>query len=165
MAPLGLAGALLLIGAPTNVAVHGAAAADSCPVSKTSLHPVPGRPSFNVGNARIAVALPEGARLVAVPDGRAGWASIQSNGWIRAKLGWFTSRGAPTIAGHRTDGVGRPVRASVGELSGTSAGTFYPSVLYFPSFGCWRITARAGNAHLTATVDVVRSAPSSRRLG
>jgi hypothetical protein len=153
-----LGGALLVAGSADHIVQHDAAAAQLCRVSKTSSHPVPGRPSFNVGNARIAVDLPDGATFVAVPDGspHGGWAFIQKNGWIRTKLGWFSAHGAPRVTGRRADGTGRPLRADVGPLSSTSGGPFYPSLLYFPSFGCWRITATAGLAHLSAIVSVTR---------
>jgi hypothetical protein len=153
-----LAGALCVSEATAQVSGSHASAADRCRVSSTSSHPVPGRPSFNFGNARIAVDLPKAARFVAIPDGspRGGSAFIQKDGWIRTKLGWFASRGTPRITGHRVDGTGARLRADVGPLSFTSNGTFYPSLIYFPSFGCWRITATAGGAHLTAIVKVTR---------
>ncbi len=128
----------------------------SCRVSKTSSHPVPGRRSFDFGNAHIAVGLPKGARFVAVPDGRAGIAFIQKNSWIRTKVGWFTAHGTPSVTGRRVDRRSGRLRADVGPLSYSSTGTFYPSLLYFPSFGCWRITASAGGAHLSAIVNVTR---------
>lgn len=139
-------------------AAHAGPAAGLCRVSSTSSHPVPGRASFNFGNARIAVGLPKGATFPAVPDGKPGWASIQKDGWIRTKVGWFTARGIPTLTGRRVDGTGRRLRADVGPLSfAPGDGPFYPSLLYFPSFGCWRITATAGGARLMATVKVIRS--------
>lgn len=141
-----------------QVAAREAPAASLCRVSKASSHPVPGRSSFNFGNARIAVDLPEGARFRAVPDGRPGGAFIQKDGWIRAKLGWFAARGNPVVTGRRVDGTGRRLRADVGPLSyALGSGPFYPSLLYFPTFGCWKITATAGGARLTAIVRVVRS--------
>jgi hypothetical protein len=154
-----LAGAFCVSEATAQFSGSHVFAADRCRVSSTSSHPVPGRPSFNFGNARIAVDLPKGARFVAILDGspRGGSAFIQKDGWIRTKLGWFASpRGAPRITGRRVDGMGRRLRADVGPLSFTSNGTFYPSLIYFPSFGCWRITATAGGAHLTAIVKVTR---------
>jgi hypothetical protein len=137
--------------------VRGVSAVAGCAVSKTSSQPVPGRPSFNVGNARIAVAFPEGARFVAVPDDSPGWAFIQRDGWIRVKLGWVTARGMPRVSGQRVDGTAARLRAQVGALTSTFDGPFYPSVLYFPSAGCWRITATAGGASLNAIVNIVRS--------
>jgi hypothetical protein len=152
-----LAGALLLSGVADGAAVRDTHAGYVCRVSKTSSHPVPGRSSFNFGSARIAVGLPTGATFVAVPDGEAGWAFIQSNGWIRTKLGWFTASGTPNVTGRRIDRTDGRLRADVGPLSSGGGGTFYPSLLYFPSLGCWRITATAGGARLTAVVNVVRS--------
>ena len=157
MATLPLAGALLLSGPAGKLSVRASPAAAPCLVSNTSSHPVPGRPSFNLGNARIAVELPNGATFDAVPDGRRGWAFIQRNGWIRTKLGRFTARGMPRVSGRRVDQAGHALRADIGPLSSALGGTFYPSLLYFPSFGCWRITATAGGASLTAIVNVVRA--------
>ena len=149
-----LAVTLVGSGGAARPAVHNAAG--PCRVSSTSSHPVPGRPSFNFGNARLAVDLHAGGRVVAVPDGKPGSAWIQKDGWIRTKIGWFAARGTPRVTGRRADGTGRRLRADVGPLSYAS-GPFYPSLLYFPSFGCWRITATAGGAHLDATVNVIRS--------
>jgi hypothetical protein len=134
-----------------------ASTAQTCRVSKTSSHVVPGRSSFNFGNARIATHLPEGATFVAVPEGRpgGGMAFIQKDGWIRTKLGWFTPRVTPRVTGRRTDGTGRALRVDMGVRSYAS-GPFYPSLLYFPSLGCWRITATAGGSHLVAIVNVRR---------
>lgn len=151
-------GAGLLVSWPAGsgaVATAAAATAAACPVSKLA-RPVAARSSFNVGYARIAVALPPRATFVAVPEGRAGGASIQADGWIRTKLGWFAARGRPRVSGRRIGGAQR-LRADVGPLSWTSSGAFYPSLLYFPAFGCWRITATAGGARLDAVVRVVRT--------
>ena len=133
-----------------------AAVAAACHVSATSGRPVAGRPSFNYGNAKIAVALPPQATFVAVPEGEAGWASVQSNGWIRTKVGWWRARGTVRVSGRRLDAAAPPLRADVGPLSSASGGTFVPSLLYFPSAGCWRLTATAGGARLVAVVRVVK---------
>jgi hypothetical protein len=83
---------------------------------------------------------------------------VQSNGWIRAKVGWWTAKGAPRIVGRRLDGGARPLRADVAQLSWTTAGRrFYPSILYFPSTGCWRLTAAAGGTSIDLVVRVVRT--------
>jgi|tagenome__1003787_1003787.scaffolds.fasta_scaffold20797330_1 hypothetical protein len=162
MTKLAFSIALVAVFCAAEATEHGsgssAGAAERCRVSRTTLHPVPGRPSFNFGNARIAVDLPKGARFVAIRDGspRGGSAFIQKDGWIRTKLGWFAARGAPRITGRRADGAGPRLRADVGPLSYTSNGSFYPSLIYFSSFGCWRITAAAGGARLSAIVVVTR---------
>jgi hypothetical protein len=152
-----LGGALVGSAGAQATDVRGGHAAATCHVSDTS-HPVPGRPSFNFGSARLAVALPRGARFVAVREGKPGGAFIQSDGWIRTKVGWFSARTAPTVTGRRIDGTGRRLRADVGPLSyAPGSGSFYPSLLYFPSFGCWRLAATAGRDRLDATVIVIRS--------
>lgn len=156
LAGLLLTETLFVSAAPANVARLDTPFAGLCRVSTTTSHPVPGLPSFNVGNARIAVAFPKGATFRAVPAGRAGMAFLQRDGWIRTKVGWFTARGKPRVTGRRVDGGGGRLRADVGPLSYSSTASFYPSLLYFPSFGCWRITAAAGGAHLTAIVEVIR---------
>jgi hypothetical protein len=145
----------LLVSFATASASSRASVAQRCPVSKTSSHPVPGRSSFNFGNARIAVDLPKAATFIAVPDDspRGGRAFIQKNGWIRTKVGWFTIRRTPHVTGRRTDATGRLLRVDMGSRSYAN-GPFYPSLLYFPSLGCWRITATAGGAHLIAIVNV-----------
>lgn len=118
---------------------------------------MPGRSGFNAGNSRVAVGLPPHATFVAIPDGspRGGFAFIQKNGWIRTKVGWYTRSGGPRVTGRLVDGTGRRLRADVGPRSYAN-GPFYPSLLYFPSFGCWRITATAGGAHMSAVVYVTR---------
>ena len=104
--------------------------------------------------------MPKGARIPAVAEGKPGVASIQKDGWIRTKVGWFSARGTPAVTGRRADGTGRRLRADVGPLSyALGSGPFYPSLLYFPSFGCWRITATASGVRIDATVNVIRSRP------
>jgi hypothetical protein len=132
------------------------AGAFQCRVSSLSERPVPGRTSFNYGNARIAVALPPRATFVAVSETEPGGAWVQKDGWIRTKLGWWAARGKPHVVGRRLDRSARPLRADVGPLSSTSSGTFYPSLLYFSSPGCWKLTATAGTSRLDAVVRVVK---------
>jgi len=152
-----LAVVLLGSGGVQLTSVRDGHAAGACRVSSTSSHPVPGRPQFNFGNARIAVDLPKDATFLAVPDGKPGGAFIQKDGWIRTKLGWFSAHVVPAISGRRVDGTGRRLRADVGAISyAPGSGPFYPSLLYFPSFGCWRITATAGRVRIDATVNVIR---------
>src|SRR3954454_15543447 len=118
--------ALVAVFCAAEATEHGsgssAGAPERCRVSRTTLHPVPGRPSFNFGNARIAVDLPKGARFVAIRDGspRGGSAFIQKDGWIRSKRGWFAARGSPRITGRIVAGTGRRLRGEAGPLSTTS---------------------------------------------
>jgi hypothetical protein len=119
--------------------------------------PTPGqpRPHFNFGTNRIAVALPPRATFVAVPEGKAGGAWVMADGWIRTKVGWWAAVGGLRVTGRRLDRPDRPLRADVGPLShAVPGGPFYPSLLYFPGPGCWRLTAHAGQARLDAVVRV-----------
>ena len=130
------------------------AAAARCPVSATA--PIPGRTAFNVGTARLAVALPKDASFVAVRDGRPGWAWVQQDGWIRTKLGWLSPGRAPRVEGRRIDGRSRPLRVEMGVRSFSETGRFYPSLLYFPSAGCWKLTAFNGSVRIDFVVRVVK---------
>jgi len=127
----------------------------SCAASSVTGRPIPRRPSFNFGSSRLAVSLPTRATFVAVPEGQPGAAFIQADGWIRAKVGWWSPLGKPRVAGRRIDRPARPLRTDVGPLSWATSGRFYPSDLYFSSLGCWRISATAGGARLIAVVRVV----------
>jgi len=132
------------------------AASFPCHVSSTTARPVAGRPSFNYGNARIAVDLPPKATFVAVPDDEPGRAFVQGDGWIRTKIGWWRASGPLRVSGKRLDAAAPPMRADVGPVSSAPGGPFVPSLLYFPTVGCWRLTATAGGAHLAAIVRVVK---------
>ncbi|MBD0349455.1 MAG: hypothetical protein ICV59_09915 [Thermoleophilia bacterium] len=148
--------AVTLVAAGSGSPAAATEGASGCAVSRPGGEPVPGRSSFNFGNRRIAVALPPRATFVAVRDGRPGGAWVQRDGTIRTKVGWWRARGELRIAGRRLDRRSAPLRADVGPLSWTSQGVFVPSELFFPSVGCWRITATAGGARLDAVVRVVR---------
>lgn len=140
--------------ASLGTATSGALAAARCTVSATE--PVPGRTSFNVGTRRLAVSLPENATFAVVRDGRPGWAFLQPDGRIRIKLGWLSPSASPRVTGRRIDRPGRPLDARIGVRSFTSeGGSFYPSSLYFPSSGCWRITARNSAARIEFVVRLV----------
>jgi hypothetical protein len=127
-------------------------------VSSPTAKPLPGRPAFNFGNARIAVDLPDRARFAAIPDGSPGGANafVQRDGWIRTKVGWWRARGTLRVSGRRLDASARRLRADVGPVSSASSGQFIPSLLYFPTVGCWKITATAGGARLDAVVRVLK---------
>jgi hypothetical protein len=141
------------VATPGGVRASEATTTVRCQVSRPTSRP---RPGFNFGTSRIAVALPPRATFVAVTEGKSGGAFLQANGWIRTKVGWWAAAGGPRVTGRRLDGPARPLRADMGPLSWTSSGReFYPSNLYFPSGGCWRLRAVAGSATLVAIVRVV----------
>lgn len=66
------------------------------------------------------------------------------------KVGWFRPEGADiNIEGRRIDGEAPPLIADVPCCYPTR---FQSSGLYFPTDGCWEITAAAADAALTFTV-------------
>ena len=148
--------------AAANGARHsvGLAAATACKLTVPSARNRPPKPvprSFDYGNASIAVALatPNG-RLVAgrLPSG--GYrATINANGSIDAKYGWWRAGdGDITITGRRLDAHAPPLKAFV---PNGYAGGFQATGLTFATTGCWRVTGRFERAHLTFTVLVTKS--------
>jgi hypothetical protein len=113
--------------------------------------------SFDYGNGAIAVALnPPNGRLVAgrLPGG--GYrATINDDGSIDAKVGWWRAgAGRIRIAGSRLDVPAPPLQAHV---PGGYGSGFQATGLTFPTTGCWRVTGRYGSAHLTYVVLVTKS--------
>jgi hypothetical protein len=119
--------------------------------------PKPIPPSFNYGNAMIAVALnPVDGRLVAgrLPSGGER-ATINRDGSIYAKYGWWRAGSTkPVITGRLVDDPKRRLRADV---PGGYGNGFQATGLTFPTIGCWRVTGRFGRARLAFTVLVSKS--------
>ena len=147
--------------AESNVVFAATRVSSGCGVTRATTRtrpPKPVPPSFDYGNARIAVALnPPNGRLVAgrLPGG--GYrAEIKSDGSIEAKYGWWRAGARPklTISGRRTDAAAPPLRASI--PGGYDRG-FQATGLTFPTTGCWRVTGRFGTARLAFTVLVTKS--------
>jgi hypothetical protein len=117
-------------------------------------YPDPAQPSFNYGNATIRVALsPPNGRIVAgrLPGGGQR-ATINDDGSVDAKFGWWRKGGGKIrISGRRVDGPSPPLSAHVPD--GYHAG-FQATGLTFPRTGCWRITGRYAGASTTFTVRV-----------
>jgi hypothetical protein len=68
--------------------------------------------------------------------------------WI--KVGWFRPAGAELIiTGQRLDGKAPPLEA---EASCCYPTRFQASGLYFPTEGCWRVTAQAADSELSFVV-------------
>lgn len=142
--------------APTTVtAVVQSDNNKSCPVSETVwVKPpqdaaIPDEPAF--GN----YYQNEDATIMAA----AWWKGIETE-YLRAggngiKTGWFRPEGAPLeITGERLDGSSpEPFHADIPCCYPTR---FQASGLYFPTEGCWRITAKAAASELSF---VVRVAP------
>jgi hypothetical protein len=84
----------------------------------------------------------------------ASWATLKedalniSNEWI--KVGWFRPAGAElVITGQRLDGNGPSLEAEVPCCYPTR---FQDSGLYFPTEGCWKVTAKAADKELSFVV-------------
>jgi hypothetical protein len=70
--------------------------------------------------------------------------------WI--KVGWFRPEGAELIlSGERLDGQAPPMESEVPCCYPTR---FQTSGLYFPTEGCWKVTARAGESELSFVVRI-----------
>ena len=143
------------------------AAIAPCPVTVPTRAATPdagfGPNGFNYGNPRLRVQLWPGGILRAgiLPDGGS-FATIHSDGSIRAKVGWWVRDPAKlVIVGERLDRTAPPIRAHIPPGYGpqydigASLG-FQPTGLVFPTVGCWRITGKAGTARLTFVVKVTK---------
>ena len=81
-------------------------------------------------------------------------ATINRDGSVRAKVGWWVRDVAKlSITGRRLDRPAPPLQVSI--PSGYGLG-FQPTVLTFPTVGCWRVVGRAGTARLTFVVKVTK---------
>ena len=89
-------------------------------------------------------------------------ATINRDGSISAKLGWWVRDVSKlVISGRRLDRRAAPLRATVPSGYGPayslgSSLDFQPSVLTFPTGGCWRVVGRAGSARMIFIVRVIR---------
>jgi hypothetical protein len=154
------AAAAVLVGAAS--AASGAQRdTHACPVTVVSSRTRPPAPvprSFDYGNASIAVGLnPPDGRLVAgrLPGGGRR-ATINPNGSIYAKYGWWRAGDDARlkISGRRLDAVAPPLVADVPNGYGTG---FQATGLTFPTTGCWRVTGAFKSARLSFTVRVTKS--------
>jgi hypothetical protein len=114
-----------------------------------------GAAAFNFGTADLRVHLnwPRGRLRAGVLPGGGTIATINADGSITAKVGWW--RGIPgklVISGRRLDGEAPPLRADVPEGYGSQG--FQPTGLTFPTTGCWEVTGKVGDAELTFVVTV-----------
>jgi hypothetical protein len=154
-------------GALAQTAVPSANA--PCPVTAPTrtvpLDPAFGPDGFNYGSTRLRVQLnwPNGVlRAGVLPDGGS-MATINPDGSVRAKVGWWVRDvGKLVIVGRRLDRPAPPLRAQVpsgyGPASdiGASLG-FQPTGLTFPTVGCWRVVGKAGTARLTFVAEVTNA--------
>lgn len=158
LALLTLIGVSCAVAASANGAPTGTSGTCRVTVAKPATRPPASVPrSFDYGNASIAVALnPPNGRLVAgrLPGGGSR-ATIDRDGTIRAKVGWWRAGTTkPVITGRRLDAPAPRLRADVPNGYGYG---FQATGLTFPTLGCWRVSGSFGNAHLSFTVLVTRS--------
>ncbi len=87
---------------------------------------------------------------------RAGPESVESDGSISTKFGWWRiTKGKLGITGRRVDATAPPIRASIPDGYGSSG--FQASGITFPMEGCWEITGAVGGATLTFVTLVLRT--------
>ncbi len=67
---------------------------------------------------------------------------------------WRLVKGKLTIEGHRLDGPSSPLRADTSQFYGERG--FQATSLIFPAPGCWEVTGRVGDGHLTFVTQVVK---------
>jgi hypothetical protein len=132
-----------------------AADPDQCPVTIANGNGPPGeRPSADFhGNGRLWTTLP--------PDGIDRGGNPEADGSTSQKYPWWTvgTEGGLSIEGRRLDAAApTPLRARVnsGEpetpFAEVPGGRFWSSASYFPTAGCWQVTARVGATSLTFVV-------------
>jgi hypothetical protein len=142
---VGLVAAGLSYAGTTGARTHNRAdGSRSCPVTLPN-HPVPNSAvsrRFGYRRGQIAVELwPFGVTLVQRSD-------VEPDGSLGVKVGWYRyGRGRVRIAATRIDKPGRVTRTSV--PSGYGSTGFQSSAIYFPSPGCWKVTATVGRSQLT----------------
>ena len=111
--------------------------------------------AFNYGGRELRVALywPNGTLRAGTLPGGGSMATINPDGSIRLKLGWWRGvRGKLSITGRRVDGRASPLRAHIPDGYGPLG--FRPTSLTFPTLGCWRVVGRQGPATLSFVVRV-----------
>jgi hypothetical protein len=141
--------------------VADAASASPCPVTLPN-HTVPAgagfsREGFNYGNAYLRAYLTwaRGTLRAGILPGGGAIATIEPDGSIRAKQGWWRGRkGRLVITGRRLDAAAPPLRADIPSGYGDSG--FIATAINFPTAGCWRVNGKQGTARLTYVVKVIK---------
>ncbi|HEY7196018.1 MAG TPA: hypothetical protein VH306_02400 [Gaiellaceae bacterium] len=85
---------------------------------------------------------------------------VAKDGTIGMKWPWWRgARGRLHVSGKRLDGPAAPLRADIPDGYGPTG--FQASGLYFAKEGCWRVTARVGDATLTFVTVVLKASTYS----
>jgi hypothetical protein len=115
----------------------------------------PGIESSHYGNRALATSVPSDGTVTARPH-QPGHPTVHRDGSIRTKFPWWIARRSEhprlRITGRRLDAPGDPLRARV-YRSGSR--WFHPSLVIFPSTGCWRVTGHTPGGYLSFVVRVV----------
>ncbi|MEA2785736.1 MAG: hypothetical protein QOF71_1840 [Candidatus Eremiobacteraeota bacterium] len=91
---------------------------------------------------------------VLTSDGRylAPRSQVERDGAIGTKLPWWMARpGDMTLSARRLDAAAPPAKTSVGN---STEPRFHSSGIWFPTTGCWEVTARTRGSALTVVIDV-----------
>jgi hypothetical protein len=111
-----------------------------------------GSHGVNYGNRTLAVRLWPHGKLVAgrLPGGGA-LGTINADGSIRAKIGWWRGIEGPLrITGKRLDAHAPSLTADIPD--GYEPTGFQPTALTFPTTGCWAVRGHLGSARLRFVV-------------
>ena len=132
----------------------------SCPATIGRKSPIPSAEFFGSGSAHwngnlyVGGLWPDGT-IVFRPNG-AGF--VYPDGSVGMKIAWYRGnglRGRLTIQGKRLDAQAPPLRADFSDDGDTR---FLPSMVIFPTEGCWQVTGTVGNASVTFVTRVVKLA-------
>ncbi len=112
----------------------------------------------NLGNedSSLSTILGPGGKVIFEPGGPG---FVLPDGSLEMKWPWFRAiQGDVVIGGRRLDAPAPPMPEQVlrGEEDGYEETGFEPSALVFPGEGCWKVTARVGEARLTFVTLVVK---------
>jgi hypothetical protein len=138
---------------------------ESCPVTAPNGATAPGQSpsSFDYGDDEEGIwthVWPNG-EVVFTPDGPG---ELRQDGWLAMKWLWFRDPPAPLqLSGRRLDAPAPPLRADI--LRDQGDGNAQPSIILFPTPGCWEVVAQAGTSVLVLVTRVVSFYPAQPGAG
>jgi hypothetical protein len=120
--------------------------------------------NFNFGNASLRVRLwPDGTLVAGRLPGGGFFATINPDGSISAKLGWWRGKaGKLVISGRRLDARAPQLRFRASNGYGEKG--VQPSILRFPTFGCWEVTGKLVRTETGSVVARLRFVVRVRRV-